>query len=106
MSDIIKRLEEDLTNTDNDFKALALHKQIIREKNSDRAQKYIDALAKAGYPVTFFEDKGKVMIEETQFGIVDYYPKANKILIRKQSKWISAGAHWIIKNLLDDIPPE
>ena len=34
------------------------------------------------------------------FGIVDYYPKANKILIRKDNKWITQGLRWINESLL------
>jgi hypothetical protein len=32
--------------------------------------------------------------------IVDYYPKADKILIRKENRWIKPGLSWLIANVL------
>ena len=46
---------------------------------------------------------GSKIVIDTQtekFGIVDYYPKANKILIRKDNKWITQGLRWINESLL------
>ena len=38
--------------------------------------------------------------QEEKFGVIDYFPKANKVLIRKDNKWIKPGLKWIITNLL------
>jgi len=35
----------------------------------------------------------------TDNGIIDYYSKANKLLIRKENKWVKPGLQWIINNL-------
>jgi hypothetical protein len=52
------------------------------------------------------QSKYKVVISDssryiihTDNGIIDYYSKANKILIRKENKWIKPGLQWIIHNL-------
>ena len=51
--------------------------------------------------LTEYEAQGKVTIYPTKFGIVDFYPKSNKILIRKENKWITGGLRWIISSLLN-----
>lgn len=48
----------------------------------------------------YFRDNGSYSFETEKFGIIDYYPKANKILIRKGNKWIKPGLKWLIKNIL------
>ena len=34
----------------------------------------------------------------SKYGIIDFYPKANKLLIRKQSKWVQPALKFIISN--------
>ena len=54
------------------------------------------------------EEKYKIEIHDNdgfsiytdRFGIVDYYPKSNKLLLRKDNKWINLGIEWIKENLL------
>lgn len=47
-----------------------------------------------------FNNQGKINIEPTNYGIIDYYPKSNKILIGKKNKWIEGGLYWIRNTLL------
>lgn len=42
---------------------------------------------------------GGYTLETQEYGIVDYYPKSNKVLIRKDNEWISNGLDWMIKEL-------
>ncbi len=87
---------------DNDFKAMQLLNKSLRENRLERFQDYIIPLQQKGYDIV--EDNFKYTIDtDTQsimYGIIDYFPKANKLLIRQQNKWIKPGLVWINKNLL------
>jgi len=85
---------------DNDLKALGIYTKILREERFERFKKYKSELIAKGFSLIENEEQGKITIETKTYGTLDYYPKANKILIRKKNKWNKAGLHWIIKNLL------
>lgn len=95
-----EELRKEAESEDNDLKAIGLYTKVLREERSERFEQYIDKLNNLGYHVTEWEDQGKFTIEPTEYGIVDYYPKANKVLIRSKNKWIKPGLQWIVKNLL------
>ena len=86
----------------NDLKAMGLYTKVLREERAERFENYKDKLLQAGYNLTEFEEQGKFTIEPTNFGTIDYYPKSNKVLIRKKNKWITGGLRWIIGSLLND----
>lgn len=56
------------------------------------------------YDVVYQPDHHKYTIDtDTQtnkYGVIDYFPKANKVLIRRTNKWIKSGLDWINKKLL------
>jgi hypothetical protein len=98
-------LRDQANREDNDLKAMGLYNKSLREGRLERFEDtHLTQLLRAGYDVAHIEEQGKYTIDtdiqETKYGLVDYYPKANKILIRKQNKWIKPGLKWIIKNLL------
>ena len=100
---IMKKSEElhkQANEEDNDFKALSLYTKSLREGRLENFQNtYLQVLLKKGYEVA--EDNYKYTIDTNdKFGIIDFFPKANKLLIRKDNKWIKPGTQWIIKNLL------
>jgi TPP-dependent 2-oxoacid decarboxylase len=96
-SELIKQAESE----ENDLKSMGLYTKILREERAERFENYKDKLLQAGYNLTEFESQGKFTIEPTKFGIIDYYPKSNKVLIRKENKWITGGLRWIIGGLLN-----
>ncbi len=97
-----EKLKLQAEQEENDIKAFAIYTKALREKRFERSAFYIQKLNASGYTTKQYPDQGKITIEQTKFGTVDFYPKANKILIRKQNKWSKAGANWILKNLLKD----
>lgn len=96
-SDELKKLAE---SEENDLKAMGIYRKVVREENLERFEQYKVMLLKNGYDLTEFEDQGKIQIEPTKYGIIDYYPKANKVLIRNGNKWICNGLDFIILKLL------
>ena len=99
-------LKNKLSSEDNDLKAIGIYTKILREERNLRFDNFKDVLLKEGFNITEYPDKGKFTIEPTEFGIIDFYPKANKVLIRKQNKWIPAGYSWIQKTLIKGTPPQ
>lgn len=42
-----------------------------------------------------------LLLEQDDLPVIkDFYPKANRVLIRKQNKWLHNGLQWLIKNVL------
>lgn len=85
------------------MKALGLHNKVIREERFERWETYKEQLVGKSYIVTEVDEGTKVTISGiilNNYGVIDFYPKANRILIRKSNKWISQGLKWIINNLL------
>lgn len=81
-----------------DFKSFALHCKALREKRSERfIEDWLPILMKR-YNIQLRENTS-YSINTQKYGIIDYYPKANKLLIRKDNKWIKPGLKWIINNL-------
>jgi DNA-binding winged helix-turn-helix (wHTH) protein len=95
-------LKEQAQQADNDFQAMSLLNKSLREHRLEKFQDYIIPLQQRGYDVV--ESNHKYTIDtdtqDVQFGIIDYFPKANKLLIRKDNKWVKPGLTWIHNNLL------
>src|SRR5574344_1793187 len=96
-----KELKNQAESEENDLKAMGFYTKVLRKERSERFENYKDKLLNNGYNLTEFESQGKFTIEPTKFGIIDYYPKSNKVLIRKENKWITGGLRWIIGGLLN-----
>lgn len=45
---------------------------------------------------------GKYTINTSEYGIIDIFPKSNKLLIRRLNKWISGAEKWIITNIFKE----
>lgn len=84
---------------ENDLKSLSLFNRSVREKRIEvfenewveRLNNIVDLEKRNNGSYSFYTD---------EYEMIDYYPKANKILIRKDNKWIKPGLKWIIENIL------
>lgn len=85
---------------ENDIKAFSLYKKALREKRSEKFEEWLKII-QVKYPVEV-KPNGAFSIITQDYGIVDYFPKANNLLIRKLNKWRKPGLKWIIKNLLKE----
>lgn len=87
---------------DNDLKYMGIMNKSLREHRSEKFEQHLLKLEQAGYDIV--ENNHKYTIDtdsqEIRFGIIDYFPKANKLLIRNKNQWIKPGLPWILKNLL------
>jgi hypothetical protein len=98
-----EELRKQANAEENDLKALGIYNKSLREKRLERFETHILDLERQGYEIV--ENNHKYTIDtdtqEVKFGIIDYFPKANKVLIRKDNRWIKPGLNWILKNLLN-----
>lgn len=93
---------EELTSQqeDNDIKSFALACRALKEKRSEKfIEDYLPVL-NLRYPIEK-RDNGSYTISTQDYGIIDYFPKANKVLIREENKWIKPGLKWIFNNLIN-----
>lgn len=44
-------------------------------------------------------DNGSYTIDTQNFGVLDLYPKADKLLFREDGRWIKGGIEWVCNNL-------
>lgn len=94
------KLTQQASQEENDSKAFGLYTKALRENRKESfEEKWLNELAKE-YRVEI-PSEGKYIIRTERLGVLEFYPKANKILIRKENKWIKPGLKWIIKNLLN-----
>jgi len=93
------KLLEEARSEDNDLKAFGLYNRSLREKRCEvfefewlgRLEEYVDVEKRENGSYSFYTD---------DFGMIDYYPKANKLLIRKENKWGKPGLRWIVINVI------
>ena len=99
----MKKSEELLQQSreeDNDLKSYGIYLKYLREQ---RSEKFIEGwLIPLSMKYDVKEDNFKYTITTQEYGILDYFPKKNKLLIRKKNKWIEFGLKWIINNLFKE----
>ena len=97
-----EELKQEAQQEESDFAYMAKMNKSMREARLERFEDgYTEKLEINNCIVIPFNGSKIVIDTQTEkFGIVDYYPKANKILIRKDNKWITHGLRWINESLL------
>lgn len=84
---------------DNDAKAFALYAEANREQRSETFEKHAERLTKKGYIVVYYKGQEKYTVRPTKHGIIDYYPKTDRLILRTTGKWLNSGFKWILNNL-------
>lgn len=90
------KLREQLASEENDLKALGIGKKLIREERSEKFEETWLPKLRAKCNVIYDAQTGRYTFELNGYGVMDFYPKANKVLIRKLNKWKQPGLKWII----------
>ncbi len=94
-----EQLKQEAAREDNDFRAMSLMSKGLREERAEDFDELYLPKLEARYDV-MFRTNGSYSISSTPHGVLDFFPKANKMLVRKDNKWIKPGLKWIISNLL------
>jgi hypothetical protein len=81
-----------------DFKEYRERKSIFRQNRADKFD--TDILPKLQLKYDVYEGKNSNYIIDSNIGVVDYFSKSDKLLIRSENKWINNGKKYIIDNIL------
>ena len=92
----INELREKLAAEENDLKALGIGKKLIREERNERFEETWLPKLQAKCNVKHDAQSCRYTFELNGYGVIDFYPKSNLLLIRKLNKWIQPGLRWII----------
>lgn len=92
----INELREKLAAEENDLKALGIGKKLIREERNERFEETWLPKLQAKCNVKCDAKMYRYTFESNGYGVIDFYPKSNLLLIRKLNKWIQPGLRWII----------
>lgn len=98
-----EELKQQAQTEDNDFKALGLFNEQLRESRLENWEDFWKDKILSSTHVTRYEEviaSGKFIIETDEHGTLDFFPKANKLQIRRGNKWVKPGLSWLIKELL------
>ena len=83
---------------DNDLAALGKYTKSIREGRKEKFDEiWIDKLKDKVEVIK--RDNGSYTFD-SKYGLIDFYPKANKLLIRNKNKWVKPALNFIINNIL------
>lgn len=96
-----ERLRKKAESTDNDLAALGVYNKVLREERSERWEEKWLNIFNEHFTVSI--NKNGSYCIETDEGKLDYYPKANKVLIRWKNEWKTAGLRWMIKTYMSDL---
>ena len=89
-------LKKQLSEEENDLKAMGIRNQLVREDRSERFEdKWLPKLQKK-CNVHHNVLTGAYTFEIKGYGVMDFYPKANNLLIRKLNKWKKPALRWMI----------
>lgn len=93
-----EKLREEAEQTDNDLVAFGKYTKALREKRKEGFEDNWLSLLENQTEVT---KKGYKYTFDSEYGIIDYYPKANKLLIRKKNKWIKPALRFIVNKIIE-----
>lgn len=96
------KLFREASEEENDLASLGKEAKAIRQVRVEKFAKWHDELLASSdvISVTEFPNQGKFEIRtSTEHGIIDYFPKANKLLIRKNNDWKEKGLNWLKENI-------
>jgi hypothetical protein len=94
------KLREQLATEENDLKALGIGKQIIREERLERfEEEWLEKITNSPKVTQYQMANGGYIFWFNDGNIIDFYPKANKLLIRRKNKWIKPALKWLIAEL-------
>lgn len=83
----------------NDLKAMGLLNKALREKRNEKFEDtWLPEFEK--YYEVEKRSNGSYTIEDKKYGKIDFFPKANKILIRSKNTWKKPGLKWLINKLI------
>ena len=94
-----EKLRIEAEKEENDLKALGLYTKVLRENRIENFETNWLPKFKEGHICEKGSNQSYV-IYSVRYGIIDYFPKANRCLLRKNQKLIKPALQWLVKNVL------
>jgi hypothetical protein len=102
-----ERIEKELLRMDNDFSAWTMRKKYARALRAETFEdEWLPRLQEALSGAIFKSDKkgcytmNWTPCETCETIVIDYYPSADKVLIRKNNEWKTNGLEWLKSKLV------
>ena len=96
-----EKIKEKAKHLESDFAYMSYMNKALRQERLERFSSWLPELTKSKNVISVnFSDVNKCTVNTEDFGIIDYFPKANKVLIRKENKWITGGLRWLRSNII------
>ena len=97
-----QELKQQAQQAESDFEYMSLMKKSLREARLEKFEQYVIDIERKGYDISYANYKFTIDTDaqSEKFGVIDFFPKANKVLMRNENTWVKPGLNWIIKNLL------
>ena len=95
-----EELRKKASEEDNDLKALGLHGKALREERFEKITQWLPALKEKCISVEYNEKQYCYFIEHSKYGMIKFFPKANKVFQIRKEKWIKPGLRWLVQNIL------
>lgn len=86
--------------TEHDWVIQKLETKLMREQQMEKFESKWLHRFQEKFPVEK-RDNESFMVTTRSHGIIDFYPKSNKILLRKKNQWKNRGLNWLVRNLLE-----
>ena len=93
-----EQLRKEAQSVEKDYDSLRLHAKAYREERKEEFEdKWLQQLLEKTN-VSLDVTGGKYTMNHKRLGTIDFFPKANRVLVRYENRWISRGLQWLIKN--------
>lgn len=94
-----EKLKDKARKEDNDLKSLGIYSQALR---AQRKEKFEDTwLEKLEETHEVTKRSNGSYTFDSEFGIIDFFPKANKLLIRDKNQWKKPGLRFIVNKIIN-----
>ena len=72
----------------------------LREERSKKFIEWIPAFKEKCISFEYNDKQYCYIIEHSRYGIIKFFPKANKVFLLRKEKWIKPGLRWLVQNIL------
>lgn len=80
------------------YKELKQQQNSIRQMRDNKFKTELLPLLGSKYDV--YEGNNSSFIIDSDKGVIEYFPKSKRLLIRAENKWVTNGDEWLKSNLL------
>jgi hypothetical protein len=80
------------------------NRNYLEEENDELTPKWLRELKNSYNVISLEGNPGKYTINTQSHGIIDFFPKKNRVLIRATNEWTDEddkGLNWIVDNIIE-----